>query len=181
MQILAGEGLLSYSENRGYRLSRVTSGEISATYEVRATLEGLACRLFAENRPGAQMMEALERELNAADALIAGYDAHFEDTDWSGLNERFHGCIVEGAGNPTLAQALKHTTGTPLAVLSSTVILPKAETLGLIKIAHDMHGRIFKALERGETLRAEGLMREHIYMARDLVLENLSRSEAGKA
>lgn len=44
-----------------------------------------------------------------------------------------------------------------------------------------MHERIYSALERGEGLRAEGLMREHIYMARDLVLDTLTQTEPDKA
>jgi GntR family transcriptional regulator of vanillate catabolism len=173
MQILAGEGLLSYSENRGYQLVRTTPDQIEHTYEVRAALEGLACRLMAQNVPSTQTIDELHVELAVGDAVISGYGAGYEDSMWTGMNERFHSCIVNGAGNTALAHALKQATGSPFAGFSSTVILPKDEELDLLKIAQDMHRRVVTAIERGEALRAEALMQEHIFTARDLVIDRL--------
>lgn len=178
MQILAGEGLLSYSEKRGYRLRKITSDHIRNTYEVRASLEGLACRLFSERSPNQELIDILRRELDVAEDIISSYADHFEDMSWSTMNELFHNTIINGAGNSALEQALKQVTGTPLTSLSSTGMLQKQEKLELLKAAHDMHCRIVEALERREAQRAEALMREHIYQARDLVLNKLSNSEA---
>lgn len=178
MQILAGEGLLSYSEKRGYRLLEITPEHIRNAYEVRATLEGLACRLFSERGSSPELIESLHSELNVGRKIVSLFDGQFDDASWSEMNERFHNTIIDGASNPALAKALKQATGTPLAGLSSTVILRKQEKLELLKIAQDMHCRIVAALEQGEAQRAEALMREHVYQARDLIIEKLSSSEA---
>ena len=45
---LAQEGLLEYVAKRGYRVKEFTVNEIVDAYYVRATLEGMACRLVAE-------------------------------------------------------------------------------------------------------------------------------------
>ena len=44
LNMLAKEGLLEPGPKRGYKIRTFTIGEIVEAYEVRATLEGMACR-----------------------------------------------------------------------------------------------------------------------------------------
>ena len=179
LQILAGEGLLTYSEKRGYRLRKITPSLISNAYEVRAVLEGLACRLLSESRPTSQLLAELHEELDKGGAILSRYDDYFDTAAWSEMNERFHNIILDGAGNPSLIQALKQATGAPLASFTFTTVFRKQAEWALLQIAHDMHCRIVQALECGESQRVDALMREHIFIARDLILEELRNSSAG--
>ena len=48
LAVLSAEGLVLYSMNRGYTVRAVTLGDIFDSIDVRASLEGLACRLSVD-------------------------------------------------------------------------------------------------------------------------------------
>ena len=86
---LSADNILQIELHKGARVRRLTAAEIKSSYEVREALEGLACRLAAENRkPSDTRLSTLERT----------FDETFDGTAKSYLhyNGQFHRLIFCG-------------------------------------------------------------------------------------
>ncbi len=118
---LASEGLLDYAPKRGYAVRRFSMDEIAPAHEVRANLEGMACRFAAERGLTPAEAAEMERILAIGDAILEKGRLLEEDRDdWQEMNDLFHGRIIELAGNRLLADIIDRTCRIPLA--SSRVI-----------------------------------------------------------
>src|SRR3954469_22738472 len=69
---LSKEGLVDYQPKRGYLVRSFELDEIFAAYEARASLEGLACRLAAENGVPEDFRAKLESCLSEGDQIRGG-------------------------------------------------------------------------------------------------------------
>lgn len=98
---LESEGLITVIPNRGPIVRELTADEIQELYAIRAVLEGLAARNFAE-KAGDHHMQQLKKA--AADAIVA-YRAGDPAGALAGKN-RFYDILVEGAGSASLSTML---------------------------------------------------------------------------
>jgi DNA-binding GntR family transcriptional regulator len=103
---LESEGLIETIPNRGPVVATLTRDEAKGIYQVRAALEGLAAKLFAERASDAQVRElsncvdTLARAMQRSDmaAIVAAKD-------------RFYSVMFQGAGNPMIPQILRTMNG----------------------------------------------------------------------
>lgn len=163
---LASEGLLDYAPKRGYTVRRFAMAEIAAAHEVRANLEGLACRFAAERGLDEASARELERILAIGDAILA--KGRLLDSDretWTDMNDLFHTRIIALSGNRLLADLIDRTCRVPLA--SARVI--HWYDYDLLKGSHLLHHRIFRYIRERRAVDAEALMREHIYQGIDQI------------
>lgn len=164
--ILASEGLLEYTPKRGYTVRSFTLVEVAQAHEVRATLEGMACRLAAERRLGAVDLATLERTLAIGDRILERGRFLEEDREaWAEMNDQFHTAIIELAGNRVLAELIERTCRIPLG---SHRVLHWYKPEG-IKASHDLHHRIYHYIRNGSGASAEAVMREHILLGIDQI------------
>ena len=166
LQGLAAEGLLDYRPKRGYTVRRFSIAEIEAAHEVRANLEGLACRLAAERRLSASTAARLEEALAIGDRILAR--GQLDDSDretWTEMNDRFHGLVIGASGNRLLAELIERTYRVPLA--SSRVI--HWYDYHAVCGSHELHHRIYRYIAAGKAVSAESAMREHILQAVDQI------------
>jgi DNA-binding GntR family transcriptional regulator len=98
---LESEGLITIIPNKGPVVRELTLGEAKDLYSIRAVLEGLAARLFAENAAEAQIAE-LEEALNGTEEAYRGGDA---ERILKSKN-RFYDVLFEGAGSETLSSMI---------------------------------------------------------------------------
>jgi GntR family transcriptional regulator, trigonelline degradation regulator len=95
---LESEGLVEVIANKGPIVRELTLAEARDLYSIRAVLEGLAARLFAENAKPNDI-DALESELNEiAEAYEGGQHALVLDA-----KNRFYEILFEGAGSESLS------------------------------------------------------------------------------
>src|SRR5262249_27200607 len=143
---LAAENLIDVELHKGARVRRLTPDEIKAIYEVREVLEGLACRLAAQDAafPAARL-QALERE----------FDRTFDGTARSYLayNERFHQLIVESSRNPELMRLIAN-----LQIPSFLMLVQVLVDAPSIKRARAEHRPIVKAILKRDAAGAERTM-----------------------
>ncbi len=163
LQSLAQEGLLEYVAKRGYRVKEFTITEIVDAYNVRATLEGMACRLAAEKGLDRWTRNKLAKCVKEGEAIAekAGA-ADFEGPAWRRMNNSFHATIIEASNSPFLRRQVEQIVFIPLATLSVVAdwgARVNAENIGRAQVDHM---NIFDALERGQSARAEARMREHL-------------------
>ena len=176
---LASEGLLEYAPKRGYTVRRFALAEIAAAHEVRANLEGMACRFAAERGLDAAAARELERILAIGDAILAkGRMIESDRAPWTEMNDLFHSRIIELAGNRLLADLVDRTCRVPLA--SSRVV--HWYDYGTLKGSHVLHHRIYRYIGARRAVDAEALMREHIYQGIEQIrLRVEAPEEAGAA
>lgn len=167
---LASEGLLDYMPKRGYFIRRFSLEEIEDAYEVRANLEGMACRLAAENGLRSDAAAEIEAVLADGDAILAHGHLREEDRQpWMDMNDRFHSLLLAGANRRLLTEIVQRTYRIPL--LSSRVV--HWYDYAMVRSSHDLHHRIFRYVLERRAVNAEALMREHVLQAIDQIRPRL--------
>jgi GntR family transcriptional regulator of vanillate catabolism len=177
LALLASEGLLEYAPKRGYSVRNFTFAEIAAAHEVRANLEGMACRFAAERGLTDDEAGELERILAIGDRILEKGRLLEEDREvWTEMNDLFHGRIIELAGNRLLADLIDRTCNIPYA--SSRVI--HWYDFEAVKGSHRLHHRIYGYIRDRRAVNAEALMREHIYLGIDQIRHRVESGQAAR-
>lgn len=185
---LFAEGLLDYEPNCGYVVRRLSLDEAVHIYTVRATLEGLAARLAAENGFGPPERERFEQTLDEMERLVEGQrwgDA--EQQRWGDLNIALHGQIIAAAGNGYLANSIQRTRTLPLLTEFGlrTFFAERAVVWwdrAAYRRSQDDHLDLGDAILARQGARAEAVMREHIERAGRLIARKLAnRADAALA
>ncbi|MBT3991121.1 MAG: GntR family transcriptional regulator [Rhodospirillaceae bacterium] len=175
---LAQEGLLEYVAKRGYRVKEFTVNEIVDAYYVRATLEGMACRLVAEKGLDRWTRNKLSKCVEEGEIITAkAAEDDFDGPAWRRMNNTFHRTIVEAAESPFLKRQIDQIVFIPLAtlfVVANWGGRVNAENIGRAQVDHI---NILDALERGESSRAEARMREHLENTARLIRDYYERSQ----
>ena len=176
LQALEREGLLDYAAHRGFEARPVDPARVAGAYEVRAVLEGLACRRLGEAGAAASLLNALRRHVDeGADMLSA---RTFDAGRWRAMNSAFHAAILSACGNDTLARAAAMAERIPLATTAVIADLGAVPDPARLAQAQADHAAIVAALARGHGARAEARMREHVTVAGELVVAQLVASQA---
>lgn len=186
LRVLANENLLVYSPNRGYAVRRFALEEILGAYDVRGTLEGMACRLAAERGLREAAAEDLDAVMASAAAILhGGAWTAAEQQEWRSLNGRFHARVVDESGNPSLASIARQMRRLPR--MHDPRLDPDHDTFQAIytlaqaRQSHAEHNAILDAIRHRQGTRAEALMREHVYRNRELVRHSVAASGQGHA
>lgn len=159
---LASEGLIDHQPKRGYQVKVFELGDILAAYEVRAVLEGLACRSAAQRGLHSTQIENLRRCLREGDQLLSkGRLDPADHEPYQKVNVDLHNTLIDAARNPWLGRFAEQAHNIPYA--SDRIVL--WEDYDLITRSHGDHHRIVEAIVDRDATRAEQLMREHVYYA----------------
>ena len=164
---LGNEGLLEHLPKRGYTVRAYDIGEIVAAYEVRAALEGLACRQAAMRGLSNDAVATLRNCLDEGDRILAGRAAARRPHAVPAGEHHAAQQHPEAAGNPWVRRFATQAQAIPYA--SDRIVL--WEDHGIILRSHDDHHRIVNAIIGRDGARAEDLMREHVYYA-GIILKN---------
>lgn len=152
LRTLEEAGLVRFEKNRGATVRVIAPEEALDIYEVRASLEELACRRLARHFTpdhGAQLRPLVEQMEEAAER---GDAAAF-----SALNTRFHELLVEFAGNRELAVMYRRLVG--------SLTLFRRHTLaqqGHLRESNAEHRAILERLSGADASAAGQLMHDHI-------------------
>lgn len=166
--LLRNEGALRDAPGRGLIVAPLVADEVQHMYEMRAVIEGLACRLAAEHnaeraaRQGPALIDAGRK------AITSGSVARLVAADM-----RFHEFIYGLSGNPLIAPSMAaHWTHTQRVMGE---VLTRDETPRDI---WDQHARILEAIAAGKPAQAETLARGHITQAAQFMVARLRRDAA---
>ena len=166
LKALTEQGLVRFEANRGYWVREFHLGEVLEAYDIRASLEGLACRQAAEKGVSRPTLEAMDecirigREITRGPELVPQEHAAYQQ-----MNVRFHNAIVQACGNQLLPEFIRKSHELPLA--SDRVVMRKS--VDIVRRSHDDHVRVLDAIRNRQGARAEMLMREHIYEAGQVI------------
>ncbi|HSC64752.1 MAG TPA: GntR family transcriptional regulator [Caldimonas sp.] len=163
LALLRNQGVLQDAPGRGLIVTPLDPGHVQQMYDIRAVIEGLACRRAAETnanlaaKQGPALVEAGRK------AVAGGSVAKMIAADM-----RFHEFIYALSGNPLIAPTLDtHLTYTQRVMGEVLVRDEKPRDIW------DQHARILEAIRKGDGERAEALARSHITQAADFMVERL--------
>jgi len=160
LKALTEQGLVRYASNRGYWVREFTIDEVLEAYDIRATLEGMACRLAAEHGVPQPASELLSQCIDIGERIVGGDELATQDhSAYRQMNVEFHNAILQASRNHQLGDFVRRANEIPLA--SERIVV--WSSLAIVRRSHDSHTRIFDAIVRGQGTRAEMLMREHVY------------------
>jgi DNA-binding GntR family transcriptional regulator len=161
--LLRNQGALRDAPGRGLVVAPLEPDQMRHMYDVRAVIEGLACRLAAEHNAAkaAQLGPAL---IDAGRKAVASGSV----PKMVAADMKFHAFVYELSGNPLVAPAMAtHWTHTQRAMGE---ILTRDETPRDI---WDQHEAILDAIAAGNAARAETLARKHITQAAGFMVARL--------
>ena len=159
LHALAAEGLVDYAHNRGFTVREFPLQAVMDAYQIRATLEGLACRLAAERGLDDDQRRAMEQALRDGDAILSR--STFSEAELIGyrrMNVMFHDAILAAAQSRMLMEAVRLTLNMPGSTHRHIVSFRQDD----VRRRHDDHHRLFDLISAGQGWRAEALMREHV-------------------
>lgn len=170
LRMLEHEGLIRRSEGRGYYVNMPKVADILQAVQVRGHLESLAARLMAQSPGRHNTMPQLEAAIEEIDRLI---DAGSMDDASLRLMQRqnalFHKTILDSCGNDYVDFTCSRISHLPMLEVGSMVfdreVLStkegKERSLFRLRLGNSQHKVIFEAIQQGDAVRAEGVMREH--------------------
>ena len=164
--LLRNQGLLREAPGRGLLVAPLDPQHVAHIYDIRAAIEGLACRRAAAlpsearelaHRQGSALVEAGRK------AVASGSVARMIAADM-----RFHEFLYALSGNPLIAQAMDaHLTYTQRA-MGEVLTQDQAP-----RDIWDQHAAILEAVCAGNAERAESLARGHMTQAADFMVGRL--------
>lgn len=170
---LEGESLVELIPNRGAVVRELSRTDVHEILVLRAILEAF-CASTAATSMDAEEIDELEM-LHKKLAEEAARPAHEGQEDaLAALNTNFHRAVVGGSGNTRIA-----------ALLEKLVAIPAAWKAGFWgsrrhrEAAVVYHLEIVDAIRARDPLRADAVMKSHIYAAKDYFVDQLLPRDAG--
>ncbi len=169
---LGNEGLLEHQPKRGYTVRVYQYEDIIGAYEVRAVLEGLACRRAAHQGLSNLDISRLKACLAEGDAILSkGVLLPEDHQPYQQMNITLHETLLKAAENSWVTRFATQAQTAPFA--SDHIML--WDDHGIILRSHNDHHLIVTAVIERDGARAEQLMREHVYYAGLLLRDNYER------
>jgi DNA-binding GntR family transcriptional regulator len=169
--MLQAEDLVVATPNRGATVRVHDAEDLNDQYELRALLEGFATRRAAER--------ITKRELELLKKSCDRFERLSPDDDLRGVvreNLFFHNTIHSVAASERLSALVRKVIELPLVYNSYRWYSPDQ-----MRISVHYHRQISRALADGDPDRAELIMKEHLFEARDLLVAHVRAIQAGRA
>lgn len=165
--VLQAEGLVDAAPNRGAVVRSHDGDDLEDLYQLRALLEGYAARRAAANISEASVAD-LWASCDRFEGLIEG-----DVRELVKENLLFHNVILDTARSRRVAELIRKVIELPLVYRS--YIWYSVEQR---RISAHYHRQITKALEARDGERAELVMKEHVFEARDVLVAHVRDLEA---
>jgi len=161
--LLRNQGVLKDAGGRGLIVAPLDADHVAHIYEMRAVIEGLACRLAATHR-AEQARKQGEAIIEAGrKAVASGSVAKMIAADI-----RFHEFLYSLSGNPLIGPAMDtHLTYTQRVM--GEVLVQDQEPRDI----WDQHAKILAAIVSGKAELAEKLAKEHLMQASHFMVSRL--------
>jgi DNA-binding GntR family transcriptional regulator len=165
--LLRNQGVLREAAGRGLEVAPLEPDQVKHMYDMRAVIEGLACRLAAEHdaeragKLGPALIEAGRK------AVASGSVAKMVAADL-----KFHEFIYRLSGNPLVAPAMAAYWTHTQRMMGEVLIRDETP-----RDIWDQHAAILDAIARGDAAKAEALARGHIKQAADFMVARLQGRE----
>ncbi len=170
LRLLEREGVIQRAEGRGYLVNSPTVADIRQAVAVRGHLESLAARLMAQSPTRSAHLPDMARAIDAYEQLLGlGRIDEPMIRQMQAANRLFHSSILNACGNDYVGYTCDRISHLPMLSVGTMAfdrsVFQSSEKMerGLfrLRIGHAQHQVIYEAIESGDPVRAEGMMREH--------------------
>lgn len=168
LKVLASEGLVELTPNRGARVVRLTEQDAEEMFEVMGTLEALAGELAAKRITGEQLAE-----LKALHYQMALHHARGELMPYFRLNQEIHRKIFEFGANRTLIGIYRGLAGRIRRPRYLANISPARWDEAMTE-----HETILAALEVGDGHALARILKDHLRKTGEVVKQALREDGA---
>ena len=166
--LLRNQGILRDAGGRGLIVSPLDPDRVEHVYQIRAAIEGMACRLAAQKQTEHTRKQGLALIEAGRKAVVAGSVPKMIAADI-----RFHQFLYDLAGNPLIAPAMAtHLTYTQRAM--GEVLVQDQSPRDI----WDQHAAIMEAIACADADRAEALARDHLMQASGFMVSRLKELAA---
>lgn len=155
------EGLVQVVPHRGAVVRQLTEADIREMFDLRAVLEGFCASQAAVlmDEPG---LEELEARNDAFERSMARLRRGTPAEGLIRLNTAFHDGVMAGSGNTRVAGVLEKLTAVPTAWKAGFWASSRQREAAVV-----YHREIIDAIRARDPLRADAVMKSHIYAAKD--------------
>lgn len=161
------EGLVQMTPHRGAIVRELTERDVHEMFNLRAVLEGF-CASEAATRMDEQAVDELD-ECNAHfERSMAGAPAE----TLVRLNTSFHESVMAGSGNTRVPVVVDKLTAVPSAWKAGFWSSIRQREAAVV-----YHREIIDAIRARDPLRADAVMKSHIYAAKDYFTHRLRHPE----
>jgi DNA-binding GntR family transcriptional regulator len=164
MRVLATEGLVLLTPNRGCTVARLTLADLDEAFPIMGALEALSGELACRHITDAEV--ARIRELH--ERMVRKYEAGAL-RDYFKLNEQIHQLILTAARNPTLAQMQLSLSGRVRRARYMANMSPARWARAVAE-----HEKILEVLAARDGKRLAVLLKEHLANKLQTVKEALT-------
>ncbi len=165
---LESEGLVETTSNRGPIIARLTIGDVTAIYQVRAVLEALAAGLFVANATTAQIDTLRSAFSELVTALkVDDIEAAIEAKD------AFYAVLLRGSGNAILPMMLRTMNARVIMLRRFTLSSPERRPASLRELR-----ALLAAIKKRDVEAAQEAARLHVVAAADAALRALSEQQS---
>lgn len=160
---LERDGVVEVIPNRGATVRAWSADDVEDAYALRAVLEGFCASRAAVRMDAmavahlAELEQEFERQLRAEEIDVPTLIR---------LNAAFHRAIVAGSGNSRAAEVLPHATEVSRSIKQAFWESARAREITLV-----YHREIVEAIRAHDAVRAEAVMRSHIFAIKDFFTE----------
>jgi GntR family transcriptional regulator, trigonelline degradation regulator len=163
---LESEGLVTVIPNRGPAVAVLSPQEARDLYDIRALLEGHACKLFTE-RASVPQRQALEA---AVEGIAVAYGLQDPEASLTAKNT-FYNVLLEGAGNRVIRSTLEGMHARISLLWATSLAQPGRPAQSLSEIQ-----AILEAVREGNGAAAERACAHHVQNAAKVALGALESS-----
>ncbi|MCM3652595.1 GntR family transcriptional regulator [Metabacillus litoralis] len=156
-QFLISEGLIEVLPQRTKRIASISESKVKESGFVRLSLESSAFKLVARNWGDSEQHNIAEKQINR---ILHEQSEAAEQQDvvqFLQLDEAFHRCILQLAGNKTLLGVVYHMRGH----LDRFRYLAMKELVLTKNLIHE-HEELFASLKRQDEGKVEQLLEHHL-------------------
>lgn len=166
LAVLQAEGLVDMVPNRGASVRAHDAQDLDDLYRLRALLEGYTAGRAA-TRMADEDIDALGKSCERFEEVPDG-----EVGDLVRENLFFHNLILEAAGSDRAVRLVRNVIELPLVYRSYVFY-----SLEQRRISAHYHRQITRAIRARDAERAELVMKEHIFEARDMLVAHVRELE----
>jgi len=178
LRLLERERLIRRGEGRGYVVFSPTVDDILQAVQVRGHLESLAARLMAQSEKRAQYLPDMAQAIENIDQVLrVGEMDDGARSKAQAANKVFHTTILQACDNSYVSFTCQQISHLPMLEAGSMVFDRSAiepsnrvqSGLFRLQLGNAQHQVIYEAIEKGDAVRAEGMMREHSHTMVDYI------------
>lgn len=164
--LLRNQGVLQDAPGRGLIVAPLDADHVAHIYEMRAAIEGMACRLAANNISEQTLKQGAAIVEQGRKAVVSGSIPKMIAADI-----KFHEFLYSLSGNPLIGPAMAtHLTYTQRVM--GEVLIEDQEPRDI----WDQHAKILEAIGKGKPDLAEKLAKEHLTHASHFMVSRLKAS-----